>query len=111
MIIRPTLTSSHWWEFVYISNNKKVLLRECKRHTVRRIASGRYAALSPDWGGGGEGHPYPDLDGGPHVSPSGPGMGYPLSGPEIGLPPHQEGWGCPRPTHPQSGRMGNPSAG
>ena len=35
------------------SADKKVLLRERKRHTVRCIASARYAALSPDWGGGG----------------------------------------------------------
>ena len=33
------------------SDDKKVL-RECKRHTTRRVASARYAALSPDWGGG-----------------------------------------------------------
>ena len=31
--------------------NKKVLLREHKRHTVRRIASARYAALSNVGGG------------------------------------------------------------
>ena len=36
------------------NNNKKVLLRERKRHTARRIASVRYAALS---GGGVVPHP------------------------------------------------------
>ena len=37
----------------YISEdmkNKKVLLRERKRHTARRVASARYADLSPDGG-------------------------------------------------------------
>ena len=41
------------------NTNKKVLLRERKRHTVRRVASARYAALSPD---GGWGVPRPVLD-------------------------------------------------
>ena len=35
---------------------KKVLLCERKRHTARRVASARYAALTPDWGGGGVPH-------------------------------------------------------
>ena len=35
------------------------VLRERKRHTARRVASARYAALSPGggWGGGGDGVP------------------------------------------------------
>ena len=44
--------------------NKKVLLRERKRHIARHVASARYTALSP--GGDGE-VPYPVLEGGiPH---------------------------------------------
>ena len=47
--------------------NNKVLLRERKRQTARRVASARYAALSPDGG-----IPEPDLygEGG---TPSSPG--------------------------------------
>ena len=41
--------------------NKKVLLRECKRHTARCVGNARYAALSNGWGG----------------TPSSPGGGYP----------------------------------
>ena len=47
----------------YISRNirnNKVLLRERKRHTGRRVASGCYADLSPDGGG----VPHPVLDSG-----------------------------------------------
>ena len=52
------------------SVNKKVLLRERKRHTARRIATTRCAALSnPDLVWGGCGYPVP-----------GPGWGYPVSG-------------------------------
>ena len=44
-------------------NNKKVLLRERKRHTDRRVASTRYA--TPGGGGGyPERAPHLDLDGG-----------------------------------------------
>ena len=52
------------------STNKKVLLRERKRHTVRSVESARYAALSPDERGrGGRGY---------GVTPSSPGQGeYP----------------------------------
>ena len=39
------------------SRHKKVLLRECKRHTVCHVASGCYAHLSPDIG-----VPHPVLD-------------------------------------------------
>ena len=90
--------------------NKKVLLRERKRHTARRVASARYAALSSGWGGypiPGWGVPQSGLDGGwyppphhpdqgtpPHHTnlagggdsplPSRPGMGHP---PWLGYPP------------------------
>ena len=77
--------------------NKKVLLRERKRHTARCVASARYAALSNGGGGGtpfspgGGGYPrypWPGLDGGGgtldtpyHLDlvgvPPRPGMGYP----------------------------------
>ena len=39
-----------------VAINKKVLLRERKKHTARRVASARYAALSPNGGGG---YPHP----------------------------------------------------
>ena len=65
---------------------KKVLLRERKRHTSRRVASARYAALS----NGGGGTPSSPARGVPPgmglpLPPPGPGMGYPpLSGPGMG---------------------------
>ena len=43
-----------------MKENKKVLLRERKRHNARRVASARYAALS----NGGGGVPHPVLGGG-----------------------------------------------
>ena len=46
--------------------NKKVLLRERKRHTARRVASARYT---------GEGVPHPVMVGG--IPPPQPRMGYP----------------------------------
>ena len=60
---------------------RKVLLRERKRHTARRVASVRYAALSPDGR-----VPHPVLDSCPLSSPgqgvtpiqSCPGKGYPI---------------------------------
>ena len=49
-------------------SNKKVLLRERKRHTARRVASARYADLSrggtPSHVRGGGGYPVPCLGGG-----------------------------------------------
>ena len=65
------------------SVHKKVLLRERKRHTARRIASARYADLSPDGGGGypiqtWDGVPPPRLD---------LGWGTPLCKPGTGPPP------------------------
>ena len=73
--------------------NKKVLLRECKRHTAHRAASARSAALSPDGWGGGE-LPPSSPDGGrvPHLVLTG------LTSPDLE-------WGTP---HPDLGR-GYPS--
>ena len=91
--------------------NKKVLLRERKRHTARRVASTHYAALSnPDLVRGGypiqtelgwgtlppemgyplawDGVPPPLEMGNPR-----PGMGYPPR-PGMGYPP-KLGWGTP----------------
>ena len=70
-------------------NNKKVLLRERKRHTARHIASTRYAALSnPDLVGGGV--PHPDLV-----------RGYPIQT-WLGVPPHHPDLvgGTPGTPHP-----------
>ena len=97
--------------------NKKVLLREHKRHTARHVASARYAALSAYREGEGV-VPHPVLDGGgdvPHpvlyggCTPSqgtphldlGCGapinwMGYPLPGPGMGYLT-LAGWGTPLP--------------
>ena len=76
--------------------DKKVLQRECKRHTAHHIASARYTMLLCLLTGGG-GYPiqswtmgvphpvHPDLDG-----------GYPLSRPGIGVPPCPDLiWGNP----------------
>ena len=76
------------------SENKKVILRERKRHTARRVASARYADLS--WGG------YPI---------SGPG-GYPILCP-VGVPrsrevPHPRSGGV---SHPMSGGVPHPMSG
>ena len=59
---------------------KKVLLRERKRHTARRVASARYVDLSPD-----RGVPYPADGGGGY--PSSPGLGVPH--PVLGGTPFQ----------------------
>ena len=78
--------------------NRKVLLRERKRHTARRVD-----ALCPDGGtisGPDGGYPHPVLTGGyPHpiqtgdVPPSGR-MGYPLSG-RMGITPIRKDRGTP----------------
>ena len=39
------------FSYACIGNDKKVLLRERKRDTARRVASARYAALSHGWEG------------------------------------------------------------
>ena len=84
--------------------NKKILLRERKRHTARRVASARYAALFNGGGGlphpvldGWRGVPYPVLDGG-GVTPSSPGWG------EGGTPSRPgQGVGVPHPVLVQGG--------
>ena len=84
--------------------NKKVLLREHKRHTARRVASAHSAAVS--WPGGG--YPHPVLIGGggtpsipdhggvyPHPVPIGGGARYPLIS-QMGIsPPPSARWGYP----------------
>ena len=90
--------------------NKKVLLRERKRHTAHRVASARYAALSSGWGGvphprSGVGVPHPRVRGYPgQVLMVGgtPGLGVPhprgvpWSGLDGGGVPHPK-VGVPRP--------------
>ena len=73
-----------------ISYNKKVLLRERKTHTARRVVSARYAALSNVWVGGDT--PYPG-----YPPPSRPGLGSPPHPrPGMGYPsPSRPGWGSP----------------
>ena len=81
--------------------NKKVLLRERKRHTAHRVASARYAALSNGDGGYSR---YPP-------TPSRPGWGTPPRNPDLaGVPstiqtwlghppsPSRPDWGTPPPT-------------
>ena len=67
---------------------KKVLVCERKRHTARHEASARYAALSPNWGGGRL--PHPVLEGDTHSVMEG-------GAPEMGYPPPRPGldWGSP----------------
>ena len=89
--------------------NKKVLLRERKRHTARRVASTRYAALSnPDLVGGG--------------TPSRPGQGGvpPTHHPDLvgggtpGIPtPTIQTWsgGLPHPDLAWGGTLGTPQTG
>ena len=91
-----------------MKKNKKVLLRERKRHTARRIESARFAD-------GGRGVPHPVLDGG--------GGGYPIQSWMGGRVPHpvldggtpsSPGWyppplfrpgmGCPHPDQGQGTR-------
>ena len=68
--------------------NKKVLLRERKRHTAGRVASARYAALSNGWG-----VTHPDLGQGTHPDL---GWGTPTQTWDR-VPPHPDlGWGTPR---------------
>ena len=102
--IKRNLFPSQFWHVPFISSygqhilnfHKKVLLRKCKRHTARCVASTPSAALS--WGGtpslAGV-PPCPDLARGYPIPgqgtppPSGPGWGPPpppLSGPGLGTP-------------------------
>ena len=94
------VSSGKWWGHLVVSSNlrcntthdfrcyKKVLLRERKRHTARRVASARYADLSRGGGGG-----LPHLRSGQTwdgVPPARPGMRYtppPLGRPGMGYPP------------------------
>ena len=83
--------------------NKKVLLRECKRHTASRVASTRYAVpvgrtpppnpdLGPGRGGRGGSSTLTSDWGAPLTR-----MGVPQSGFEMGLPPSRLDlvWGYP----------------
>ena len=70
-----------FWSFLKINLNKKVLLRECKRHTACPVASARYAALC---NGG-----VPQVGG----TPSQVGA-YPISALR-GAPHLRSGWGTP----------------
>ena len=96
--------------------DKKVLLRERKRHTARRVASACYAALYPDGGGGP--HPGPQARSrcrGIHPRSKGAGEanpsqvwigGYPIPGTDEGYSiPGQDG-GTPIP--PPGPGMGYP---
>ena len=123
-----------WRPFAYpvkFNSNKKDLLRECKRHTARRVASARYAALSNGGGypiqswGEGVSHPIMMVGGYPitpsshcggggvpqvplvqswdGVPPPDLGWGTPLSRSGMGYPPHPDlGWGTP-PSRPGMG--------
>ena len=69
--------------------NKKVLLREGKRHVLTRFAD-----QSPDWGGGGP-SPVLILDG---VPPPPSRMGQPITWTWDEVLPHLDlGWGSPPP--------------
>ena len=124
-MLKALFTHHRAYVIVEINKNYKVLLRERKRHTARRVASTRYAALSnPDLVGGGVPHPdlvggrgvtppppsRPGLGGVPHPdlvrggTPSKPGQGgtatiQTWSGGYPGLPPtpSRPGWGVPHP--------------
>ena len=94
--------------------NNKVCLRERKRHTVRRAVSSRYAALSPDSvrGGGGVTHPVLQRGGGyPELHPPSDVWGTLTSGPGMGYPHLDLGWGTPQSAGwgtPQSAGWGTP---
>ena len=108
-------------EMAYMSNysskrlnselNKKVILRERKRHTTRRVASARYAALS-------NGVPHPVLARGDTPSSPGQGVPHPVLG-GWGYPiPGSGVWGVPHPvlagggtsSQVQVGEGGTPSS-
>ena len=83
------------WDLNYFwsenTPNKKVLLRERKRHTARRVASTPYVVLT------GYPPPRPDLAGGV------PDLGTPQQGtPRQGTPPARSGWGGTWPGYPPS---------
>ena len=98
--------------------NKKVLLRERKRHTAHRVASARYADLS--WGGvprlrsGGGGVPIPCPGGYPVPCPRGvtPSQVQRVPNPMSGGLPHPRSRGYPIPGpggYPIPGPGGTPS--
>ena len=73
----------HWldWLVSNTSLNKKVLLRECKRHTARLVATTPSVVFTVGWGGGTP-IPGPDPDSGvPHPRSR---WGYPI--PDWGVP-------------------------
>ena len=85
--------------------NKKVLLRERKRHTARLVVSTPSVVLPgyPPWGGG-----YPDLG----TPPGGyPDLGPPRGGTQTSVPPRGGTWtsvpprGVPRPRYPPGGYL------
>ena len=77
------------------SENKKVLVRERKRHTARWVASARSAFLSPDGGGG---TPIQSWLGGGGLPPSSPDdRGVPPSSPDMGVPPSSRDGGYAHP--------------
>ena len=84
---------------------KKVLLRECKRHTARHVASAHYAGLSHGWGGATPGI-LPTiqtwLGGG---LPQVPSTIQTWSGGRYPRCPHHPdlGWGTPPPSRPGQG--------
>ena len=87
------------WTKLNLVRNKKVLLRECKRHTARHVASTPYVVLTgyPP----GQGTPHPDLarGAGGYLTRVPPQPGYPPARvpPQPGYPPSQ---GTPRPGNP-----------
>ena len=91
--------------FNHTHENKKVLLRERKRYTARRVASTLCAALSnPDLVGGGVphprsrgGYPVPGLGGAPRPRLGGGGLPHPRSGGGTPSRPGQGGPPLPRP--------------
>ena len=102
--LTKTTVRSVFYRFSKISNcaNKKVLLRERKRHTARRVASACYAgeggfSIQSWWGGGGG-------------TPSSHGGGYPIQV-MVGGTPSSHGGGTPStPHHPDlAGGRGGPS--
>ena len=87
LLFRETVTKVYAQHFMLIIfYNKKVLLRELKRHTARRVAITPSLVLTG--GGGWYPIPGPDPDGGgypiPGPDPDGGGGEYPIPGPDRG---------------------------
>ena len=64
IVILVSIGDRHSHSYNFPMQPTQVLLLERKRHTARRVASARYAALSPN-GGGGVPHPVLDRGGYP----------------------------------------------